>query len=253
MKQLYLMQTKPDLRLLAVWAQRHDLLREQDEPGYALHALLRAAFGDYAPKPFRYLDARQGLLAYTNSSPEEVQAQVALADPEVAAALGLMATAEHGGVGLRALPQYWPLGHLLGFEVRARPVVRQAANRRELDAFLAAVEASHGASVDRNEVYLQWFREQLGIGHESQSQPWHGAVDLVEVTINRFRLQEVMRRTQISEEEGKRRRRTVSGPDVVFAGTLRIRDSERFGRLLERGVGRHRSFGYGMMLVRPAN
>ncbi len=62
---LHLLHTRPDARLLATWvAQRHARHeRQASDLGDALHGLLRAAFSDAAPQPFRYLDERQGLLA----------------------------------------------------------------------------------------------------------------------------------------------------------------------------------------------
>ena len=41
-------------------------------------------------------------------------------------------------------------------------------------------------------------------------------------------------------------------PDVTFRGTLQVTDPDRFHALLARGVGRHRAFGFGMLLLRPA-
>jgi CRISPR system Cascade subunit CasE len=57
-----------------------------------LHGLLRAAFRERAPRAFRYLDAEQGLLAYTELSAIELQQAAALAPPDAAAALGHGAT-----------------------------------------------------------------------------------------------------------------------------------------------------------------
>mgnify|MGYP006195752377 CR=1 FL=1 len=44
---LYLLHTQPDPQRLAAWAARHRLLDSQGDLGYALHALLHAAFGDH--------------------------------------------------------------------------------------------------------------------------------------------------------------------------------------------------------------
>ena len=43
----------------------------------------------------------------------------------------------------------------------------------------------------------------------------------------------------------------VSGHSAVLAGTLTVRDPQAFATLLARGVGRHRAFGYGMLLLSP--
>lgn len=254
---LHLLHTRPDPRRLAAWAARHGLLHAQGDLGYALHALLHAAFGEQAPQPFRYLDATQGLLAYTQMTPDELRGHIALADPDVAAALGLGATAEHDGCSLRAFPTRWPVGHVLGFEVRVRPIVREGATRQERDAFLAAVQtdAAEGSELlDRGAVYQRWLVEQLSVrtGGGARVEPWQGAVDVIDSRMERFRLLDVMRQTQSTlAEPGQRRRRAVGGPDAVLAGRLRVVDAQAFAALLARGVGRHRAFGFGMLMLRP--
>ena len=40
-------------------------------------------------------------------------------------------------------------------------------------------------------------------------------------------------------------------PDATIHGTLRVSDPDRFAEALRRGVGRHRTYGYGMVLLRP--
>ena len=36
-------------------------------------------------------------------------------------------------------------------------------------------------------------------------------------------------------------------------GTMTVTDPAAFAQLLAHGVGRHRAYGYGMLLLRPAN
>jgi CRISPR system Cascade subunit CasE len=47
------------------------------------------------------------------------------------------------------------------------------------------------------------------------------------------------------------RKRVKGRPDVTFTGTLTVTDPTAFSALLARGVGRHRAFGFGMLLLRP--
>jgi CRISPR system Cascade subunit CasE len=255
-KQLHLLHLRPDPRLLATWAARHHVIQAQGDLGYALHALLHAAMGDQAPQPFRYLDVEQGLLAYTHLGPQEMQHIAAMADPEVAAALGLGATAQHGGYSLRPFPSAWPDGHVLGFEVRVRPIVREGKTQRkagkEVDAFLSAVEKSNGAALDRGEVYAQWLRDQLAPNETGEPCAWRGGAQVLHAQLDRFRLLNVMRKTQRDQPDDKRKRQVVSGPDAVLRGQLRVLNSEAFSHLLARGVGRHRAFGFGLLLLRPA-
>lgn len=241
---LNLMHLQPDARRLAVWAARHRLLDRSGDLGYAFHGLLQAAFGAGAPRVHRYLDADQGLLAYTETDPDTLMQAAALAPPDVAAALGLGATQSHGGLNIRPFPTVWRTGQVLGFECRVRPVIREARTGRERDAFLAAVEKSNGAEPDRGEIYASWltshFARQAG-------------AEILDVQMTAFRLLDVMRRTQKSPDVDEGRRvRPVGGPDAVLAGHLCVTDPESFTAVIRRGIGRHRAFGFGMLLLKPA-
>lgn len=240
---LYLMHTQPDPQRLAAWAARHRLLDSQGDLGYALHALLRAAFGEQAPQPFRYLDAEQGLLAYTRLSAVELAQHAALADADVAAALGLGQTLHHAGLSARPFPTQWAAGHALGFEVRVRPIIREGKTGRERDAFLAAIEKAADSELDRSEVYVQWLRELFAR---------QGGSELIDATVTRYQQLGVTRKTQKAAADNVRHSCLVSGPDAVLVGQLRVTDPEAFGQLLAGGVGRHRAFGFGLLLLRPA-
>jgi CRISPR system Cascade subunit CasE len=66
-----------------------------------------------------------------------------------------------------------------------------------------------------------------------------------------FKLSAVLRRGAL-QTEGARPKRPVQGPDAVFTGVLQVRDSDAFAALVARGIGRHRAFGFGMLLLKPA-
>jgi len=178
--------------------------------------------------------------------------QVALADPLAAQTLGLGACSSHGGYRLRPFPTTWPQGQVLGFEVRVRPTVRGA--RGEQDAFLHAVTQAggkDGAPLERAAVYTQWLREHLAVRDGAAPQPWQGAVELLDVQLSAFARSKSVRRTQASAEQG-RKGHASEGPDATLTGHLRIADPTAFAHLLARGVGRHRAFGFGMLLLRRA-
>lgn len=233
---LYLLHCASDPQAMATWATRHRLLSPDGDDGYALHALLTAAFGEQAPKPFRYLGARQGLLAYTSQPPEALLEHAALARPDIDRALGLSSLA------FKALPTVWRTGQLLAFEVRVRPIIR-AKDGRERDLLLHAVEANPFPEqpVSREAVYANWLSKQLTA---------QGAVDGLEAGMDAFRLSGVIRRAR-TDNSGQRKARGVIGPDAVFKGQLRVADSDAFNGLLQRGIGRHRAFGFGMLLLKP--
>lgn len=238
-----LMRLQPDPAALALWATRNGLLTPDGDFGYAFHGLLCSAFGDLAPKPFHYLGGRQGLLAYTSADLETLRLNTGLATPDVARALGLDA------LDARPFPTNWKAGQRLGFEVRVRPVVRSKEGR-ERDAFLHAITPAIGSNNDakgerlseRAEVYTDWLVKQLAVD---------GAAEIADTRMESFKLTRVLRKAGNSDT-GKRKTTLITGPDVVFKGQLLVSDPVAFQHLLARGVGRHRAFGFGMLLLRPA-
>lgn len=240
---LYLLHTQPDPQRLAAWAARHRLLDKEGDLGYALHALLHAAFGEHAPQPFRYLDAEQGMLAYTRLDASGLAQLVALAEPDVAAALGLGQTRQHGGMNVRPFPTQWAVGHRLGFEVRVRPIIREGKTGRERDAFLATAEKAGDSRLDRGEIYVQWLRDLLAR---------QGGAELLDARMTRYQQLGVTRKSQKGGADDVRHSRLVSGPDAVLLGQLRVTHSQAFAQLLANGIGRHRAFGFGLVLLRPA-
>jgi CRISPR system Cascade subunit CasE len=239
---LHLFKLQPDMPRLVRWAAEHRLLprRGDDDLGYALHAVLAAAFGEFAPKPFalqRDANRPAALLAYSEHAPDVLRDHAAaFAEPDTAAALGL------DSLAAKAMPERFAAARRLGFALRARPTVRTDRDSdrdsvREVDAFLAAVEGTApGAGPDRGAVYGAWLAQRLAAG----------GVEPERLTLDSFRLSDVQRRGQ------GRTLRMQRGPDACFTGVLRVVDPDAFALLLARGVGRHRAFGYGMLLLRPA-
>ncbi|MDP2760151.1 MAG: type I-E CRISPR-associated protein Cas6/Cse3/CasE [Sideroxyarcus sp.] len=235
-----LMRLQPDAKALAAWAVRYKVLSPDGDYGYALHGLLSAAFGEQAPQPFRYMGNKQGLLAYTSEDLETLRLHASMAAPDVARALGLDA------LDARPFPSAWKEGQALGFEVRVRPVIR-AKDGRERDAFLHAAEsnpaAESGGIAQRAMVYRDWLAKQLAADDAAQ---------ITQAQMEEFRLIRVLRKTG-TDENGKRKALPVTGPDAVFKGQLQVGRPDAFARLLARGIGRHRAFGFGMLLLRPAS
>lgn len=232
---LNLIQCHPDPRRLAAWATRFSLTAGGDDLGYALHTLLAAAFGDAAPKPFRHFDDARGLLAYSAHDADALQLAAQMAAPDVHAALGLERFAS------RSFPTEWAAGRRLGFEVRVRPVLRTNAGR-ERDVFQVAAEKAGEGEFDqtREAMYGEWLARELGRAD---------AARIDHIRLDAFRLSASLRKS--STADGKRPGRRVAGPDALLVGELTVREPGGFAALLARGVGRHRAFGFGMLLLRP--
>lgn len=240
---LHLVELPLDLRALHLWAGKRLAAREVDE-GLALHHLLGEAFGPAVLQPFRLMvapRARSGTIygyAAQDSAALRVMAQASLT-PDLAATLSLDR--------LRSIPRpasIWQPGQRIGFDLRFRPVVRLAsvltgkddsgteigfAKGAEVDAFLAAV--LRGQDQCREEVYLNWCADRLGP---------IAALDRSTTRLAHFQRSRIQR-------NGRR----LEGPDAVLHGTLTIADPTGFAELLAKGLGRHRSYGYGMLLLRP--
>ncbi|KAA3652190.1 MAG: type I-E CRISPR-associated protein Cas6/Cse3/CasE [Proteobacteria bacterium] len=232
---LTLLQCHPDPRRLATWATRFGLTAGGDDLGYALHTLLAAAFGEAAPKPFRHFGDVRGLLAYSEHDPETLQLAAQTAAPDVHATLGLERFAT------RSFPTEWASGRRAGFEVRVRPVLRTREGR-ERDVFQIAAERSTAGEFEqtREAVYAEWLTQELARGNAAQ---------LERVQLDGFHLTASLRKGNAAG--GKRPAQRVAGPDAVFSGELTVRDPAGFAALLARGLGRHRAFGFGMLLLRP--
>lgn len=206
--------------------------------GYAAHAWLAATLGDQAPKPFRLLENRQGLrmLGYAGQPIEALTEHARIfAEPD---ALSVCAWADAAG---KAMPDRWQPGRRLGFELRACPVSRA---ERERDVYLVAVSRADAAGTQppsRPQVYAEWLGRQLT--REGAARVAPNGIDLI--GFQRVRSQ------RLDHGSGGSRHRSIERPDALFAGELTIDDPDVFGRLLTRGIGRHRAFGFGMLLLRP--
>jgi CRISPR system Cascade subunit CasE len=245
--------------VLLAFAKEQRLLHREVDEGYLAHAALAALFGARAPAPFvieHALDPDSShdhalgtkVLAYSSTPGEELRDLASQSQQE-------LIRWEHWGS--KPMPEL-AAGQKVGFATRVTPTVRSRApapggpeggrgHGREIDAFLAACFRDRDAVVDRAQVYRDWLAHQLSI-------PRNGAGGASPATLNDFALRRFERvrllRKEQSPGEG-RKRHVLERPDAVIAGTLQVGDASAFRALLARGLGRHRSFGFGMLLLRP--
>jgi len=221
------------------WVQRHGF-----DEGRALHHLLAETFGIAALQPFRLMvpprSDNGNLYAYTSVPAANLRdtAQT-IALPEHLGVLDLEQMQE------KPMPVDWVSGQQLGFDLITRPVRRLKAplgafaKGAEIDVFLAHVLHNHPDTpperqeTSREAVYVDWLSERFD-----------GAARLQP---DRSRLAQFCRRRVARGGVAS------EGPEATFYGTLEITDPLRFADLLVRGVGRHRAYGYGMLLLRAPN
>lgn len=231
------------------FARRRGLATFNLDTGYAVHAALRELFGDDAPQPFAVETLRDGrgrqrwqpVLGYTRHDAAALRELAMLkADPWLFEHL-----VDWTSLATKPMPTTWRAGQSIGFTVRACPVVRTASEHahhkkgREVDLYLVRCRNNPDAPPpSREAVYDEWLRAQLAR---------HPGATIDALRIDSFSVEPLSRK---AHAEGARK--VLKGrPDVTFDGTLTVTDPAAFDALLRRGVGRHRAFGFGMLLLRP--
>lgn len=222
--------------------QGHETGRHDEDLGYGVHAWLAAAFGQKTIKPWRLLhDKRRPprILGYTHEDAKALQRRLnEFAEPSVYA----VCPNPDLGIATRRMPK-WDSGRRLGFEVQCCPVGRKSGSGIEKDIFLIHADAADGTELlNREAVYCEWIRERL---------ERNDACSVTKVSLAGFRLVSQSRQTQT--DRGSRQKRRLIRPLALIHGELIVNNVDSFEALLAHGIGRHLSFGYGMLLLRPAS
>ena len=214
--------------------------RRLQDPDHGMHCLLKESFGELAPKPFRLIEPRGRslgvLYGYCTSEASDLKEAAAIyADPLQCRIISPLKLES------KPMPSAWRVGKPLGFEIRIRPVVRcgRGSDRpgKERDAFQSEAEThpKGGMKRTREQVYTDWLASQLERIGGAVLEP--GRTQLVSF--------------QRSRAIRKQHARYSEGPDALMRGALTIAHPQAFANLLARGIGRHRAYGYGMLLLRP--
>lgn len=241
---LHMIQLPMDRAVLVRFLAAQGLNTTSDEDlGYGVHAWLRATFGETAPRPFRLFPsphsrASAKLLGYTGSGRESLLEHArTFAEPAAQAVCHL-----ERDLAVARLPgaEDWRPGRPLGFEVLVSPVARRSRDGRERDFFLHRAETiGPGGGLSREGVYVNWLSERL-----------EGAARLDHASLAEFRLVRQFRRGE-RDADGSRKGARLVRPHALLRGQLTVTDGNGLSELLARGLGRHRAFGYGMLLLRP--
>ena len=249
---LYMIQARLDGLELAKMAKVSHLPPHAADNGYLVHMTLRELFGQLAPQPFvinKYKGRTLEILGYALNPVEEIQKHAdTFAYPEK------HRLCDWSRLSGKQMPKAWPEGKMLGFELKTCPVKRMAKSGKhhkkgaEVDVFLAKCWEMEDPSipVDRYAVYREWlsdaFSRQSGARLEQKS-----------LEIISFRKARLVRRTQkpSTGSENGRKAIVLDKPEVTFKGRLTISDPKGFAQMLRKGIGRHKAFGYGMLLLKP--
>lgn len=252
-------------------AARHHLPRAVDD-GYLLHAGLAQLFA---------VGAAPAKVPFSTFAVDDTNAQAqrdrdlvyllaysAKDESELKAAMGPAARAMVHTCATRPVP-HLAEGTRARFRTRICPVVRtgRAGDRplrvnrkgrtvsREIDAWLAKrldnwqkepprdqafpFERRGREWLEREGVYTAWLARELG--------RQDGSVLEAGTRMESFARDPVHRGDRAKVE----RSGSMQRPNVVLEGIVRVNDADGFRAVLARGVGRHRAFGFGMLLLRP--
>lgn len=241
---LYLLKIPLRADRLASIARRRQIPLTSLDDGYLVHCVLRELWPNIAPAPF-VLRAHGRLVdtwGYSRAAANElVDHARSFADPALVDVIDRL-----DDIASKEMPTFRS-GRRIGFNLRACPVVRLASGRHghragaEVDAFLARCFAEGSdVTVSRDEVYRRWLHERL-------ADPARTGATVERIRLAGFARERFVRRTQ----GAKRKAHRLERPDVRFEGDLMIEDGSRFLRFLSHGVGRHRAFGFGALIVVP--
>ncbi|MGB4337483.1 MAG: type I-E CRISPR-associated protein Cas6/Cse3/CasE [Bacillota bacterium] len=242
MDPLYMLELRFDLIALHRFLHAQGLCGGEDgDIGYGIHAWLGAAFGELAPKPWRLLMNGKRPPRILGYGPHDAsvltQRIVEFAEPTV-----LQVCPEPAEmIASRPMPT-WDRGRRLGFQVLVCPVGRKSSTGTEKDLFLIRADTCSGNDgLSRETVYCEWAVRQFN----------DYSVTVDSIRLSGFRLAKQVRQTQ--SRDGKRTTSTLVRPQALLEGYLTVQEPDEFTSLLKRGIGRHRAFGYGMILLRPAS
>lgn len=247
-----------DMRGLTEIGKMHSLPLDRVDDNYLVHCALGKLFQNKAPKPY-CIESTQGrhlrVLGYADVGAEPLQhAARAFAEPAV-----YDRACDWEKLASKPMPASLPEGMQLQFELRACPIVRKASagdnakegdqkrswrKGQELDAFLAEAwkPENDGVELDREVVYRDW------LVHQFEARDSGALPDPDSIKMTRFSIERMLRRTG-----SDRKPKVLKRPDVTLTGQLRVTDGEAFMKLMASGIGRHKSFGFGMLKIRPAH
>lgn len=241
MERIHMIEVHPHWESLLRFLHGQGLTSRADEDlSYGVHAWLSAAFNQMAPKPWRlFMDTRRParILGYSRFDAQDLQQQMMeFAEPMACA----VCPDPKRDIASKPMP-VWRAGRRLLFEIQCCPVARKSRSGVEKDLFLIEVERSQTTPLSREIVYCNWVQSALETNN---------ATTVSKICLDGFRLvRHIRKSTAIG---GERNIRQIVRPYALVRGELIIQDADAFRELVARGVGRHRAFGYGMLLLRPA-
>ena len=253
-----------DLYLAEIYLSAPDLVRlgnakgfprTQTTQNYLVHAAMGELFGEHSPKPFwidpQSADTRQiRVLGYTDAPQEAL-----LSHAEMFATPSRYKLLDKNNVLTKKMPSLMR-GLTLSFDTWAVPTIRKGSagsvespsgqtyswvEGQEVDYFLDRTW-HEGEDVTRPDAYDRWVQHQFDVRDT-------GAKLQGPTSISAFKEEQMSRR---SHDKTRIMKTLARRPVAAFHGTVAVTDPAAFQNFLASGIGRHKTFGYGMMKLRAA-
>ena len=231
MTKTYLLQADLDLTNMARWSAQN----KYSDPDRALHCLVYHTFpGDKVPRAFAAVTDPNGprhhakLYAYTGLNEDELRDVARMCQMEGEASIMSPFTFR-----TKEIPDEWQEGSTVGFRVRVRPTYRDAQTKAERDI---SNRPDIPAGIEIEDLYCNWLSDLLAKKAKAEAPP------------------EAMRVVNYQRRRVKRQENSnwTTGPDVTIEGRCRILCPDEWGQAVRYGIGRHKPYGYGMLLLRSA-
>lgn len=239
---LFMVQMQFDARKIMIQASESGLFKANVDEGYYIHQQILEMFGKNVFSTFCIIGQKAGwinVLAYSSQSAKDLQELA----KEHSSPLRY-ASCNWEMFSSKPMPQYWPTGKKYHFEVKTCPVVRIGKSSgkfkkgAEVDVFLNALNSEDSLKQSREQVYKKWGLEQFARST---------AAKVESIRLEGFKRTKFLRRSQ----GGNRIAKIIERPEAYLKGEILIQDGEKFNDLMAKGIGRHRSFGFGMLLLKP--
>jgi len=194
-----------DTRQLAQLGRMLHLPLRKVGTNYLVHCALAELFQDQAPDLYYVDDKHRKITAYKNNGRYIRTLCYSGLDWETMQNLSrgfasptVYDIVDWNRIASKPMPDTFPQGMKLGFELRVCPVIRKASDGpkwsegQELDAFLSRVWEidDPGIDVEREEVYVNWLRQQFDN---------RGGAELFSAQMKRFSIERMSRRNHASD------------------------------------------------------
>lgn len=220
------------------WAAAHRWMADRriEDRDRAMHCLTKETFGPEAtPKPYWYETPERSavtqMLAYTNMEADDLIKRAR--ENQTWPLTGIL---NPDKIQTRAMDLRPEEGDRFRFAVRTVPVIRkQEQEGRHYDMDVALTREGEGET--RAEAYCKWFASLLERQGGAEAMP-----DLLTLAEPH----------SVKRLKRSSRSKSVLVTEVNIEGALEVKNPDRFRQLVKEGIGRQRSYGNGMMRLRPA-